>query len=298
VPEPTTPHYDVAACVEVIERHRHAFGVGESYPLRRFIDMVAHASSATLECSCKIEGDEMHAARFNLWFQDDDRAAQMAAVLAFLRDVEAEQGPTLDDRLFRAFYTPAFDWTGVRAFVVGVDLREHAADSRLKVWFMLDEPATIDAALTLSPFGNDARRLVVGPGLLIGFDLFLDGRSAVKLYPRVTHDDLQRPETYDRLAALLPSAVLAMMSESRWSHISFTDTGERIVHCRPADPRAFLERFIADARVGDVATTLMQGEPFDAVVSCRESDIVSSRIHDVNLYATFGRRAAQRHRGT
>lgn len=275
--------------MEAIERHRRAFGVGEPYPLRRFIDMVAHASSATLECSCKIEGDEMHAARFNLWFQDDDRAAQMAAVLAFLGHVEAEQGQTLGDRLFRAFYTPAFTWTGVRAFVVGVDLRDHTADSRLKVWFMLDESAMIDAALELSPFGNDARQLLVGPGLLIGFDLFLDGRSAVKLYPRVTRDDLQQPATHDRVAALVPSAVLTMMNESRWSHISFSDTGERIVHCRPDDPHGFLERFIADPRVGEVATTLMQGEPLDVVVSCRESDIVASQIHDVNLYATFGR---------
>ncbi|HKC24069.1 MAG TPA: FAD-binding protein, partial [Thermoanaerobaculia bacterium] len=54
------PQFDPAAALRHLDGHRKAFGVPDSAPLDRFVDLVGEAKSCTIECSCKIEAGRVH----------------------------------------------------------------------------------------------------------------------------------------------------------------------------------------------------------------------------------------------
>lgn len=289
--------FDPTACLEYLDRHRRVFGVTDLYPLEHFTAMIRSAEDCTLECSCKVSGTRVHPARFNLWFQNDERPRQAALVFDFFREVASDPSTVIDYGVFPSFYTDDFDWRSVQAFVTGVDLRAHRPDSRLKIWFKLGDYAEkIEAAFRLAPRAGPLRQLLVGAGLLVGFDFHLDGRTAIKLYPRVMREQLLRPVIRERLGAVLPDAVLAAMDQCRWVHISLDKVDvDRIVHFRPLDPVSFLQRYLANETAAAVAEYYRQIHVFDTVVSMRESEFLAGVTKNVNLYFMVGRALAVPH---
>ncbi len=286
------PQFDPAAALRHLDGHRKAFGVPDSAPLDRFVDLVGEAKSCTIECSCKMEAGRVHAARFNLWFQEAPAPHQLDAARRFLRRVEESEGVALDDGLLRRFSGTDLDWSRTDAFVVGIDLRERKPDSRLKVWFKLGAyPAKEEEAFRLAPSGDgvaDLRRLLVRPGLLVGFDFHLDGRAAVKLYTRIEKADLLDRATRTRLAAVLSREALERMDASAWSYVSLArDDGARVLHFRPFRPASFIASLVGPQAVAILERQGREGL-LETVVSVRERDLVAPSIADYNLYLMVG----------
>ena len=289
--------FNPAACLRHLAAHREAFHIGDSAALTHFSALIGEAESATIECSCKVEGERVHPARFNLWFQQRPSEEQMGAALRFLARVEASVGVALDYEPFRRFYGAGFDWARTEALVVGIDLREKKADSRLKIWFKLGQyPEKEEEAFLLAndlqgDSGAELRPLMVRPGFLVGFDFTLDGRAAIKLYARMEQVDLKNPATRARLASALSPAALARMDACAWGYVSLArNGGGRSLHFRPTDPASFIPGLLGDDRVERISEHHRHEDLLDTVVSVRERDLSASRIQDFNLYSMLGAR--------
>ncbi|MBC6473278.1 MAG: LynF/TruF/PatF family peptide O-prenyltransferase [Hormoscilla sp. GM102CHS1] len=160
---------DIDKNIRYFEAHQQAFKIPDIYPLELFKHLVEKAGGYTIECSCKIAGDRLYPARFNLWFRDRQYFPK-----------EAMDRAKLDYSLFQKFYSDRFDWSKVKKIAAGVDLRPEKANSRLKIWFIIEDyPEKLQAAISLHGEREDVRTLIVNNKLLIGFDFFLDGHSTI-----------------------------------------------------------------------------------------------------------------------
>lgn len=284
-------HFDPAACLRHLREHREAFGVPDSPALTRFTELVGEARSCSLECSCKVEDGRLNAARFHLCYQEPALREHVETAVRFFASVGAAEGVRLDDSLFRLFCDDGYDFSRSEVFVLGVDLRETKAESRIKAWFKLgDYPEKIEEAFTLPlPGEPDAmlRPLVVRDGLLVGFDLHFDGRASVKLYPRIEKSDLFERATRTRLAALLPWYALTAMERCDWSYVSLARDGSRVIHFCPTDGYEFVRSLLGDDGLA-LARPHVNEDLMSVVVSVRERDLLLRRIPDYSLYCMLG----------
>jgi LynF/TruF/PatF family peptide O-prenyltransferase len=284
------PRFDPGVCLDHLAAHRKMFEIANCAPLAHFVALISEVESAMIECSVKVEGEHTHAARFNLWFQDPPSERHLARALRLISRVEGSERIKLDDSRLHRFYDDDFDWTKIQGFVVGVDLRERWEDSRLKVWFKLGAyRAKEEEALVLSGAPDTLGPLLVGHGLLIGFDFDFGGKTAIKVYPRIAQTDLLDAEVRGRLARNLSEAALARMQECQWSHVSLArNPSGKILHFRPTTPAAFVADLLADERANEIVRRYQHEHLLDTVVSVREEDLVKDRVADFNLYFMLG----------
>ena len=195
--------------LQFIRNHQQAFDVEPIYPLRLFEDFVMGVEGdCAIEASCKIELDKLIASRFMLFFKDQEWQKYLAQSLAFFRQVENRVGVQLDYSLLQQLLGINFDFNKVTVFSTGVDLRNHLADSSVKMHIRLEDyPEKINQALLLTDDPNDL--LSVRDFLsVIGLDFYFDGRSAIEIYPEVVEADFLKAETQEKVWRHFPRFVL------------------------------------------------------------------------------------------
>lgn len=272
--------------ITCIAAHNDAFQIENLFPLELFTNLVQKADDCTIECSCKIEGEKLYPARFNLWFHNNRRVEQISAVLDFFRTVETQAGVQLDYELFQEFYDDRFDWSKVKKLITGVDLREELSASRLKIWFIIEGyPEKLETAIRLHGESEDLRSLIVHDELLLGFDFYLDGRSGIKVYPDIKQDEFQQADVQQRLKRALSLPALQLLEACWWLHVSFAKEGQdKILHYHPFNPNSFIEQYLGNEMARQIHNHYRKKRVLDMVISLRERELLEGSIQNLNLY--------------
>jgi tocopherol O-methyltransferase len=265
--------------------HKERLGVADSAPLDAFLRLVGRSEECTVESSFRVENGERHAARWNLFHHGDGKAAFLDSILSFLEDAARSAGAALHHGLLDAFLGEGLRYDRVRKIVTGVDLRARPERSRLKVWFMLrDDPEKVEQAVALHGDASLVSKLILHGEFLVGFDLRLDGTSAIKLYPDVRPSELQDPGTRERLRQLLSGQALEAMDQCLWTHLYIARHHSGLVlQCHPADPDGFVDRYLGEA-VRPVHELYAGTRLLDMVVSFREREIERLPARDFSVY--------------
>jgi tocopherol O-methyltransferase len=272
---------------DCIRYHQRTFGVESSGPLDALLGLTAETADATVESSCKWEGDSLHSARWNLFYHGADRTGFWATVKDFIAQAARAAGASVDYALLDAFVGPGLNFSGVRKIVTGIDLRAQRATSRLKVWFMLaDETAATERAIALGGDDPAVRQLWIHPEFLVGFDLRLDGRTAIKLYPDVRPWEIEAPAARARLRASLSDRALRAMQKARWTHVYLAAHNQgTILQLHPSDPDGFMREHLDRERSVFIHRHYQATPMLDMVVSVRESELgLPGGIRDFSLY--------------
>jgi 4-cresol dehydrogenase (hydroxylating) flavoprotein subunit len=283
------PYLDPKACLAHLAAHQRAFRIGFSSPLRHLSELISNAKSATLECSLKVERGRTHPARFNVWFPERASEQLLAAALGFLAKVEKSEKVRFNDSAFRRF-CKNMNFARIEAVVTGVDLRKPATGSRLKIWFKLrDYPQKVEQAFKLGSSSASLRQLQIRTGLLVGFDFYFDGRTAIKIYTRIERADLYDRAARIRLASVLPEPVLVHLESCDWAYVSLTsDFSDRVLHFRPSDPKTFIARIMDKNRAARILNHPCNQDALDTVLSVREKELLAARVRNYNLYFMHG----------
>jgi LynF/TruF/PatF family peptide O-prenyltransferase len=273
----TTDVYDMSKNMSAVRFHTHTFDVPDSPWLRHFESLVTIAERATIEASCKVANGRRHACRFNLFFHENTKNGY-ALIRDFLARGAADTHGHLDTRQLEAFVGDDLDFARVSKVVTGVDLRASPGDSRLKIWFVLqDYPERVERALRFRQTDARLRRLIVHDGFLVGFDFHLDGRSSVKLYPYLRDQDLTNVD------GVLSDAAMQAMRQCSMTHVYFSHHDPVVFQFHPHDPDAFVRAYL-DADLYASVHSIYQGRRLlDMVVSLREGDL-GGNATDCALY--------------
>ena len=266
--------------------HRSTFRIGEPYAMREFVGLASTLKHYRVECSCKVEGGRLYPARFNVWFKQKACQQAIKAVLNFFHNVEAYHGIELNYELWRQFYTEDFDFSRVQRFIAGVDLRDTLAESRLKMWFIIDDyEQKREAAIRLHGDSEELRLLMIHDELLVGFDFYLDGQQTIKIYPDVGRDELTNTDIKQRFARVLSQPALELMKLCHRAHVSFgSEKQDRIIHYHPIESMSFVNTIVRNDLAQEVDLFYRSRPVLDQVVSLREREIIEGVIESVNLY--------------
>jgi LynF/TruF/PatF family peptide O-prenyltransferase len=223
-----------------IEEHQDYFNATNPFPLDIFKNIVSRTPNLVVECSCKVSKHKVHANRFNLWFPNPNEPAQMQTVMNFFAEVEKKGKVQFNWDLLNQFYNSGFDWTRLRQFVFGVDIRDNQADSRLKIWFILkDYPEKKEKAIELHGGIPEIRTLLLHDEFLVGFDFYFNGRNVIKLYPDIRREELIWELLRNQAASFLHPSAIELACHAYWLHVYFSDNHRGRVlqlHTTNSDP--------------------------------------------------------------
>lgn len=272
--------------IDYIRAHNHVFDVEYFYPLDLFESFAETNSAWGLECSAKIQKDKLHPARFNL-FYNNPTPRHYHAVLDFFHQVESRIEVKLDYHLIQQFLGNNFDFSKTGQILVGVDLRREISESRLKFWFIIDKyPEKLETAISLSGNSETLQLLLVNnPNqTTIGFDLYLDGRSFIEVYPTITPEDLQNLDVRARLTQVLSPSVWHLFDGCWALMVGISEANaDKVLYYRTRNPN----NLIASLR-NDTANRVhayYQTQPFQGtIIGLQEREIVAGSIQNINLY--------------
>ncbi|BBD55900.1 hypothetical protein NIES204_32190 [Planktothrix agardhii NIES-204] len=218
--------------LQFIRNHQQAFDVEPIYPLPLFEDFVMGVEGdCSIEVSCKIESDKLIASRFLLFFKDKTQQWQkyLHQSLTFFSQVENRVGVQIDYSLLQQFLGSNFDFSKVRTFTTGIDLRNNLADSSLKIHFRIEDyPEKLETSLALS--GDSISSLIKElPSYpltklipQIGFDFYFNGSNEIELYIEVGEDDFQHPEIKEFLWQRFSKIALEPLKASSLFHLGLS----------------------------------------------------------------------------
>lgn len=270
-----------------IHKHKRMFDIEKGiYPLELFEDFVSQVEGWGLECSCKIEKDRIHPIRFNVYYNKPS-LKQYQLAHSFLRQVESRADVKLDLKLLKAFVGDYFDFSKVGQILLGTDLRRELSSSRLKFWFVFSNyPEKIITAAILS--GQKPPKalqgLIFDNTVIVGFDFFLDGRSAVELYSNITDQNLYEASTQMQLKNFLSAPALQLVDNCQSLMFGFSNANpENILYYRTHDPDNFISRLHND--LASRVHASYQEEPVKGViVGLREKEFLTGLVENINLY--------------
>ncbi|MEQ8756396.1 MAG: LynF/TruF/PatF family peptide O-prenyltransferase [Coleofasciculus sp. G1-WW12-02] len=174
--------------IQHLRHHFESFDVEPAFPLPLFEQAVFDLDSCPfLEPSCKVEGNTLFAGRINAYTKKHWRQL-ISSALEFLDGVESRVEVTIDRNLLEKFLTLHLNSGKIEASLMGIDLRPNVKDSSLKVHLRLDPHQDVDelvmTAISLDGgyYSPELTQVLLKDTFLIGFDFFLDGRSAVEMY--------------------------------------------------------------------------------------------------------------------
>jgi LynF/TruF/PatF family peptide O-prenyltransferase len=268
-----------------INEHKREFQIESVYALDQFESFVKEAKDWGLECSCKIKKDKLYPIRFNL-FRNNPSFKQFDAALNFFRSLEVRDEVKLDYRLMEQFLGNDFDPNKISQILVGVDLRKEVFDSRLKVWFVIqDYPEKLKIAIALCELSEELRAMVFCCSLVVvGFDFHLDGRSTIELYPRILRPELQEVSVQRGLAKVLSPSALQMLDNCWAFAFGFSKANpEIILYCPTPEPDSFIANL--HNPLAELVHSYYQKQSVrGTIVAFRERELLSGAVENLNLY--------------
>lgn len=229
------------AQVEKYYRHLTSFGA-EATPLCiPFLDLLKASPEAHLECSCKIIGDTVYPLRLNLWYKNDGESGLNPKIVTFLENYA--QAFPLNFSVYQQLVGSHFQYDKVKCTSLGIDIRTQSGASRLKLWHIIERyPEKEAMVLNFPEISPIARSLKIQPDLLFGFDLGLDGGTAVKVYPALHISQIQQSRSL--LNILFGTRTLALLEQCEWVNFGFTTKEAGLsLHLLPRDPELFIDSF-------------------------------------------------------
>ncbi len=272
-----------------IGAHQTAFEGEPFYPLEVFERLTAETEGGLVESSCKIEKDKIYPVRFNLSFGAETLIENFNRTLNFFHEAENRTDVKVDLELLQKFLSPTFDFSKLKGLQTGVDLRSELGQSRLKLVVRIkDYPEKIEQALALHSDSDteEFRQLLLYSCLVIGFDFYLDGRSAIELYPEIKKQDFLRRDIQQQILQVLSPQALRPLNASSMLMVGFSKTNpDKIVYYQLENKNDLLNYFSLNDAARRVHA-FYQEQPVrpSMWVGLPERELLGGTIQNINLY--------------
>jgi len=273
--------------LQFIGEHKNAFDLEYLYPLDLFEHLVAQVEPCRIECSCKIQDNKLDPARFNLAI-NNNYARNAKAFLDFFRRVETRVCVTLDYKPLHLFMKD-FDYGRVSQIMAGIDARTELAEARVKTWWAIyDYPKKLETAIALSQSDSKPLRMLLelNSHLVIGFHLYLNGQSEVRLYPSIDRKDFQQSSVQTKLSKILSSSALKLLEDCLSISLVLKEDGDKILHyhVRPDRVNYFVDNLHHDLITRAHAPYRDKSKFLGVTVSLSEQELLSGSLKTINLY--------------
>lgn len=169
--------------------HRDAFDVEPSFPLPLFEEaVIAIEGSCGVEPTCNVESDRLFAGDFQVSNYGQTWPRSLTDASKFLDKVESRVGVQINRNLLDQFSALYIGSSKIENNTIGIDLRPTLQDSRIKIYMHVNpgkgnEDLVLTAiALDGAKYSAELTEVLIKDVVVIGFNIFLDGRSNVEIW--------------------------------------------------------------------------------------------------------------------
>lgn len=177
--------------LQFVRTHQEVFDVEPMFPLRLFEEAILEIEgSCCVESSCKVEGSRLLAGRYEVcndlgttWPQS------LTHAFKFLDKVESRLGVRINRHSFEQFAAAHSGSRKILNNTIGIHLGTKLQDSSVMLYIHIEpdkdpeELARTAIALDGGYYSDELTQVLIRDMLVIGFELFFDGRSHVELGP-------------------------------------------------------------------------------------------------------------------
>jgi LynF/TruF/PatF family peptide O-prenyltransferase len=177
--------------LQFIRTHQEAFDVEPTFPLPLFEEVILEIEGPCgIESSCKVEGSRLLAGRFDVgnavrksW------PKSLTYTFRFLDKIENRLGVRINRDSFEQFAAAHIGSHKIMDNTIGLHLGSKQEDSSVMLYIHLDreedpeELARTAIALDGGYYSDELTQVLIRDTMVIGFELFFDGRSHVELFP-------------------------------------------------------------------------------------------------------------------
>ncbi len=175
--------------LQFIRTHQEAFDVERTFPLPLFEEAIFEIEgSCSVESSCKVEGGRLLAGRFEVgngirksWPES------LTPTFKFLDKIQNRLGVRINRGPFEQFVAAHTGSHKIMDNTIGIHLDSKLEDSSVMLYIHLDleedpkELARTAIALGGGHYSEELTQGLIRNAMVIGFELFFDGRSHVEL---------------------------------------------------------------------------------------------------------------------
>lgn len=264
--------------------HIENFNIKKTNLLKDFEDLLTRSKNGRLECSCKIQGCEIYPVRFNIWYEDRKHNQNLKLIREFIKNIELKYNLSFDYKYLKQIITKDFDFSKVHQIIVGTDFRAKISDSRLKIWFIInDYKSKVEKIIGLTNLEINLGQSRMSKEFLFGIDLRFDGKTNLKVYPFYSNEELLIPEANNELQEIFSGEIFQKIKKCKTVHISFLKGGNKILHFQPYDKSEFVEDIKHD--ITNIIFNNIKEEYEDGwIFSLEEKELDNQKIKNINLY--------------
>ncbi len=202
-----------------LANHKQQFSL-EPSPIFRLLETFATVIEPELiEPSVKVSPQGIFPERCNLYYYDLKQLPEiMLEIFRFFEEIEKILGQTLNYSAYEYLIDQGFSLDHCRNVVLGVDLRKDTAQSRVKIYFLLQEGSN-QIIKSLYQFGEQSQNvnpLFLKWTTLFGIDFKFDGTNHLKAYPGFPPYEYQKLQASmgfgEETMQLIKQAPFCMMS--------------------------------------------------------------------------------------
>ncbi|MEG4959335.1 MULTISPECIES: LynF/TruF/PatF family peptide O-prenyltransferase [unclassified Microcoleus] len=178
--------------LQFVRTHQEAFDVEPTFPLPLFEEAILEIEGPCgIESSCKVEGSRLLAGRFEVC-NDFGKTWPKSLTYAFkfLDKIENRLGVRINRESFEQFAAAHISSRKIMNNTIGIHLGSKLEDSSVMLYIHIDEDeedpeelARTAIALDGGYYSDELTQVLIRDTMVIGFELFFDGRSHVELFP-------------------------------------------------------------------------------------------------------------------
>jgi LynF/TruF/PatF family peptide O-prenyltransferase len=177
--------------LQFVRTHQEAFDVEPTFPLRLFEEAIQEIEgSCCVESSCKVEGSRLLAGRYEVCNDQGSTWPQsLNHAFKFLDKVESRLGVSINRHSFEKFAAAHSGSRKILNNTIGIHLGSKLQDSSVMLYIHIEpdkdpeELARTAIALDGGHYSDELTQVLIRDTIVIGFELFLDGRSHMELCP-------------------------------------------------------------------------------------------------------------------
>ncbi len=261
----------------------------DSY-LKIFEKFITTSSEGILECSCKLESENIYPWRFNLWFTKWNISKNIESWLNFIKEI-IRCWAKLNISLLKNLFEWEFEYNLLESCIIWIDIREAFSESRCKFWLTINRwnYKLFNKIINLHGYNKDIEDVILTNKLLFWFDFYFDWRSKIKIYPSVTNESINNILIAKRFWKHYSQKTIRIMQESHITHLSYTGIEfEKIIHLNPYDIELMLEKIWSD-KLKDITNKIkniayLNWKPSNYIIWLFESEISQNNIKNFNVY--------------
>lgn len=255
---------------------------------RIFDDFVKRSTGPyVIECSFKIYQDKLLSARrLQYWFDENtsEKIVEFQPVLEQFEKLGFKINRSLHDILFGNM-----EISKVSRFVAGYDLRTDMGNSRIEIWYQLeDQPDLVDKVLAKHGLNKSIEQLLNKNKLAVGVDFNHDGSTKFKIYPFFPVSGFSNIyiNSQHKAEKIFSERVMEILENVNNVYPSYKDQDlSRILHLDFKDPGKFIHTCLKNELLNSLIDKIEMVIWENVYIAMPESEIDSPEgIKRINFY--------------